>query len=49
MISMGKYKYNSIHVCVCVRVVCNFLSSVSMQQKFEAADQCYSYVTAQFK
>ena len=38
-------------VCVCVweRVVCNFLSSVSMQQKFEAADQCYSYVTAQFK
>ena len=28
--------------------VCNFLSSVSPQQKFETVDQCYSSVTAQF-
>ena len=28
--------------------MCNFLSSLSLQQKFEMADQCYSYVTAQF-
>ena len=28
--------------------VCNFLSSVSPQQKFETVDQCYSLVTAQF-
>ena len=28
--------------------VCKFLSSLSLQQKFEMADQCYSYVTAQF-
>ena len=29
--------------------MCNFLGSVLLQQKFEAADQCYSLVTAQFK
>ena len=28
--------------------VCNFLGSVSLQQKFEMADQCYSSLTAQF-
>ena len=28
--------------------MCNFLGSVSLQQKFEMADQCYSFVTAQF-
>ena len=28
--------------------MCNFLSSVSPQQKFEMADQCYSSVTDQF-
>ena len=28
--------------------VCNFLSSVSLQQRFEMADQGYSFVTAQF-
>ena len=28
--------------------VCNFLSSVSLQQKFEPMDQCKSSVTAQF-
>jgi hypothetical protein len=28
--------------------MCNFLGSVSSQQKFEMADQCYSFVTAQF-
>ena len=28
--------------------MCNFLSSVSPQQKFEMADQCYSLVTTQF-
>ena len=27
--------------------MCNFLGSVSPQQKFEMADQCYSLVTAQ--
>ena len=27
--------------------VCNFLGSVSSQQKLESADQCYSFVTAQ--
>ena len=26
----------------CVRGVCDFLRSVSLQQKFEMADQCYS-------
>ena len=31
-----------------VRGVCNFLSSVLLQLKFEVADQCYSSVTAQF-
>ena len=30
-----------------VRGVCNFLGSVSPQQRFEMADQCYSSVTAQ--
>ena len=30
------------------RGVCNFLSSVLPQQKFEAVDQCYSSVTVQF-
>ena len=30
-----------------VRGMCNFLSSVSPQQRFEVADQCYSSVTAQ--
>ena len=28
--------------------VCNFLSSVSPQQRFEIVDQCYSLITAQF-
>ena len=28
---------------------CNFLSSVLLQQKFEAVAQCYILVTAQFK
>ena len=28
--------------------MCDFLGSVSSQQKFEMADQCYSFVTAQF-
>ena len=28
--------------------VCNFLGSVSLQQKFEMVDQCYSSFTAQF-
>jgi len=28
--------------------LCNLPSSVSPQQKFEAVDQCYSSVTAQF-
>ena len=27
---------------------CNFLSSVSPQQRFEMVDQCYSLITAQF-
>ena len=31
-----------------VREVCNFLGSVSLQQRFEMADPCYSSVTAQF-
>ena len=31
-----------------VRGVCNFLGSVSLQQRFEMADQCYSSVTAEF-
>ena len=31
-----------------VRGVCHFLGSVSPWQKFEAADQCHSLVTAQF-
>ena len=31
-----------------VKGECNFLSSVSLQQKFEMADQGYSLVTAQF-
>ena len=31
-----------------VRCMCNFLSSVSPQQRFKMADQCYSLVTAQF-
>ena len=31
-----------------VRGVCNFLSSVSLQQRFETVDQCYSSVSAQF-
>ena len=31
-----------------VKGVCNFLSSVSLQQKFEMADPGYSLVTAQF-
>ena len=39
----------SVCVCVCGGVVCNFLDHVSVQQKFEAAGQCYSYVTGQFK
>ena len=30
-----------------VRRVCNFLCSVSSQQRFEMADECYSSVTAQ--
>ena len=30
-----------------VRGVCNFLSSVLLQQRFEMVDQCYSLVTAQ--
>ena len=28
--------------------ICNFFSSISPQQRFEIADQCYSSVTAQF-
>ena len=36
------------HDCATIGGVCNFLSSVSPQQKFEMADQCYSSVTAQF-
>ena len=32
-----------------VREVCNFLGSVSLQQKFEVLDQCYSLVIAQVK
>ena len=32
----------------CVWGACNFLGSVSLQQNFETADQCYSVVTAQF-
>ena len=28
--------------------VCNFLGSVSPQQRFEMVDRCYSFVTAQF-
>ena len=28
--------------------MCNFLSSVSPQQRFEMVDQCYSSVTAEF-
>ena len=39
----------SVCVCVCGGVVCNFLDHVSVQQKFEAAGQCYILVTAQFK
>ena len=31
-----------------VREVCNFLGSVSLQQRFETADQRYSWFTAQF-
>ena len=31
-----------------VRGECNFFGSVSLQKKFEMADQCYSLVTAQF-
>ena len=30
-----------------LRGVCNFLGSVSLQQRFETVDQCYSSVTAQ--
>ena len=30
-----------------VRGVCNFLGSVSLQQRFEMGDQCYSSVTIQ--
>ena len=36
------------HDCVTIGGVCDFLSSVSPQQKFEMADQCYSSVTDQF-
>ena len=35
-------------IYLCVRVVCNFLTSVSLQQRFEMVDQCYSSFTAQF-
>ena len=31
-----------------VRGMSNFLGSVSLQQKFEMADQCYGSVTAKF-
>ena len=31
-----------------VRGMSNFFSSVSLQQKFEIVDQCYSSVTAEF-
>ena len=31
-----------------VRAVCNFLGSVSLQQRFQTADQCYSSVTVHF-
>ena len=30
-----------------VRGVCNFLSSVLLQQRFEMANQCYSSIIAQ--
>ena len=35
-------------VCHYVRIVCNFLCSVCLQQKFETVDQCHSLVIAQF-
>ena len=35
------------HSTRCVGRVCNFLSSVSPQQRFQTQDQCYSLVTAQ--
>ena len=35
-------------MCISVGGVCSFLGSVSLQQRFEMADQCYSTVTAQF-
>ena len=40
--------YNSILYYRYVGGMCDFLGSVSLQQKFEAVDQCYSSVTAQF-
>ena len=42
-------KLNPSHGARYVGGVYNFLGSVSPQQKFEAADQCFSSVTAQFK
>ena len=30
-----------------VETMCNFLGSVSLQQRFEMVNQCYSLVTAQ--
>ena len=41
-------RLNPSHGTRYVRGVCNFLSSVLRQERFEMADQCYSSVTAQF-
>ena len=40
-------RLNPRHGTRYVEGVCNFLSSVSPQQRYEMVDQCYSSVTAQ--
>ena len=42
------YSNSNGNECIIVLGVCNSLSSVSLQQRFEMVDQCYSLVTTQF-